>query len=92
MTLCFCDGELVSYATATLIASYKYDLNYLRRGVYGTAIAAHGSGAALGKPCIIAISNSRRRLKRIVAAIFVECVTLLDNVGLIGHPRLYLRC
>ena len=49
VTLCFCDGELVSYATATLTASYKYDLNYLRRGVYGTAIAAHGSGAQFAR-------------------------------------------
>src|SRR6266849_9855873 len=45
VTLCYCDGELLSYQTATLIASYKYDLTYLRRGIYGTPIGGHSSGA-----------------------------------------------
>src|SRR5207237_7051953 len=45
VTLCYCDGELVSYQTATLTAAYKYHLTYLRRGVYGTPIGAHSSGA-----------------------------------------------
>src|SRR6185437_8196664 len=29
VTLCFCDGELIAYETATLTAAYKYDLTYL---------------------------------------------------------------
>ena len=41
LTLCYVDGELISYQNATLIAAYRYDLTYLRRGVYGTAINAH---------------------------------------------------
>jgi hypothetical protein len=45
VTLCYCDGELVSYQTATLTASYKYNLTYLRRGVCGTPIGAHSLGA-----------------------------------------------
>lgn len=45
VTLCYCDGELVSYQTATLTAAYRYDLTYLRRGVYGTPIGAHSSGS-----------------------------------------------
>ena len=45
VTLCYCDGELLSYETATLTAQYKYALTYLRRGIYGTAIGAHASGA-----------------------------------------------
>jgi hypothetical protein len=45
VTLCYCDGELISYETATLTASYQYDLTYLRRGVYGTPIGAHTMGA-----------------------------------------------
>jgi len=49
VTLCYCDGELVSYETATLTAPYKYDLTYLRRGVYGTTIASHGGGAQFGR-------------------------------------------
>jgi hypothetical protein len=45
VTLCYCDGELLSYQTATLTALYQYDLTYLRRGVYGTPINAHSSGS-----------------------------------------------
>jgi hypothetical protein len=45
VTLCYCDGELVSYQTATLTAAHKYNLTYLRRGIYGTPIGAHTSGA-----------------------------------------------
>src|SRR5437660_191614 len=44
VTLCYCDGELVSYRTATLTAAHQYDLTYLRRGVYGTPIGGHSSG------------------------------------------------
>ena len=44
-TLCYCDGEYVSYETATLTSAYNYNLTYLRRGAYGSAIAAHSSGA-----------------------------------------------
>ena len=45
VTLCYCDGELLSYQTATLTASYKYNLTYLRRGIYGTPIGSHSAGA-----------------------------------------------
>lgn len=49
VTLCFCGGELLSYETATLTASCKYALTYLRRGAYGTAIAAHAAGAPFAR-------------------------------------------
>ncbi len=45
VTLCYCDGELISYQTATLTAAYEYDLTYLRRGIYGTPVNAHSSGS-----------------------------------------------
>ena len=45
VTLCYCDGELLSYEIATLTAAHQYDLTYLRRGVYGTPIGAHSTGA-----------------------------------------------
>lgn len=45
VTLCYADGELVSYQTATLTSAYHYNLTYLRRGVYGTPINAHSSGS-----------------------------------------------
>lgn len=44
-SLCYVGGELVSYATATLTATDKYDLTYLIRGAYGTTISAHASGS-----------------------------------------------
>src|SRR5579862_5256794 len=49
VTLCYCDGELVSYQTATLTAAYRYDLTYLRRGAYGTPIGAHSSGGSFAR-------------------------------------------
>jgi hypothetical protein len=49
VTLCYCDGELISYQTATLTAASKYNLTYLRRGVYGTTIATHSAGAKFAR-------------------------------------------
>lgn len=45
-TLCYIGGELISYQDATLTAPNEYDLEtYLRRGVLGTSVSAHASGA-----------------------------------------------
>ncbi len=49
VTLCVCGSELISYETATLTATYKYGLTYLRRGAYGTAIGSHASGAPFAR-------------------------------------------
>jgi hypothetical protein len=49
VTLCYCDGELLAYETATLTASHRYDLIYLRRGVYGTPVGAHSAGASFAR-------------------------------------------
>jgi hypothetical protein len=49
VTLCYCGAELVSYETATLTATYKYNLTYLRRGAYGTAIGNHAAGAQFAR-------------------------------------------
>jgi len=43
-TLSYCGGELLAYAGANLTAAYQYNLTYLRRGQYGTSIAAHSIG------------------------------------------------
>ena len=48
-TLCWVDGELIAFGTATLTAASKYNLTYLRRGIFGTANAAHSSGAAFAR-------------------------------------------
>ena len=50
VTLCWCDGELIAFSAATLTAQYQYDLGtYIRRGVYGTTIAAHAKGAQFAR-------------------------------------------
>ncbi|MBV9861878.1 MAG: hypothetical protein JO267_06995 [Alphaproteobacteria bacterium] len=49
-TLCWVDGELISYETATLIAVNKYGLSgYLVRGAYGTPITAHSAAASFAR-------------------------------------------
>ncbi len=48
-TLCYVDGELVSYETATLTAANKFNLTYLRRGQYGTTIANHLTGTKFAR-------------------------------------------
>jgi hypothetical protein len=49
VTLCYCDGELLSYEAAALTAQYKYSLTYLRRGAYGTAIGIHSTGSQFAR-------------------------------------------
>ncbi len=44
-TLCYVDGELISYRDSNLTSAHHYNLTYLRRGVYNTPVAAHTSGA-----------------------------------------------
>ncbi len=39
-------SELISYETATLTAANRYNLSYLRRGVYGSIPAPHTTGAS----------------------------------------------
>lgn len=48
LTLCYVDGEYLAYRDATLVAAGDYDLGYLVRGAYGSAIGAH----ALGVPFV----------------------------------------
>jgi len=48
-TLCYCDGELLAFTTATLTAPYCYALTGLYRGLYGTTAGAHASGAQFAR-------------------------------------------
>jgi len=45
VTLCLVGSELVSYRDAVMTDDYEYDLDYLRRGRFGTTPAAHGIGS-----------------------------------------------
>jgi len=46
-TLCYVDGEILAYRTATLTGTGRYSLSYLRRGLYGTAPSSpHLAGSA----------------------------------------------
>ncbi|HEX3884737.1 MAG TPA: phage tail protein [Stellaceae bacterium] len=45
VTLSYCDGELISYETATLTGTARYSLTTLYRGAYGSAISAHANGS-----------------------------------------------
>lgn len=46
-TLCYVDGELVSYQDATLVSGNVYTLGTrLRRGIAGSTIGAHGIGTS----------------------------------------------
>lgn len=41
-TLCWIEGEFVSFETATLTSQYHYDLkDYIRRGLFNTPVASH---------------------------------------------------
>jgi hypothetical protein len=40
LSLCYADGELISYETSTLVAANLYQLSYLRRSVYNSAAPA----------------------------------------------------
>lgn len=44
-TLCWVNGELIAYATATLAGDKQYTLSYLVRGVYNTPIKNHPAGS-----------------------------------------------
>ena len=46
-TLCWVDGECISYTTATMLSNGNYRLDGCRRGQYNTTAAAYSSGAGV---------------------------------------------
>ncbi len=48
-TLCYVDGEVLSYETATLTGTNKYNLTYLRRGAYGSVNGAHANNTQFAR-------------------------------------------
>lgn len=50
VTLCWVDGELIAYQTATLTGAYRYTLGTtIVRGAYGTPITAHAAAASFAR-------------------------------------------
>jgi Putative phage tail protein len=45
ISLCYVDGELLAYETATLTGPNQYNLTTLYRGLYGTGSGTHPSGS-----------------------------------------------
>lgn len=43
-TLCYIDGELISFEIASLASANNYDLSAIYRGLYGTTAGSHSSG------------------------------------------------
>jgi hypothetical protein len=48
-TLCYVDGELLAYATATLTGAGAYQLSGLVRGAYGTTPGQHLAGTQFAR-------------------------------------------
>lgn len=48
-TLCYVDGEYLSFETATLTGTNKYNLTTLYRGLYGSTAGAHASGVQFAR-------------------------------------------
>lgn len=48
-TLCYVDGELVSFRNATLTGVSQYSLSSLRRGAYGSPIGTHAAGGQFAR-------------------------------------------
>src|SRR5690348_3870463 len=79
-TLCYVANaptgyELVSYESASLTGANAYSLGtYLRRGLYGTTIAAHAAGAAFARldDAIVKLSYDK---SQIGATIFIKLVS-----------------
>ena len=45
VTICYADGELIAYETATLVTAGSYNLTGLVRGAYSTTAGPHNSGS-----------------------------------------------
>ena len=82
-TLCYVDGELISYQTANLTAESKYSLTtYLRRGQFGTTISSHADGSQFARldGAIFAYAFDK---SKIGATIYIKLVSFnIYNGGL----------
>lgn len=67
-TLCYVDGELISYRGAALTDVGKYDLTYLRRGQYGSKNNLHKIGTPFARVdgAIVRISLNYQEIGKVV--------------------------
>lgn len=80
-TLCWIEGELVSYQTATLTGPNAYTLGTrLRRGAYGTEIGFHGTGARLVR-CDQALFRHPYDAARIGSVLYVKLLSINEFGG-----------
>lgn len=63
-TLCYVDGELISYQTATLISAYNYELTGCIRGQYGTTPRNHKAGKAFARMDTAIFKNPHSSLQK----------------------------
>jgi len=93
-TLCYADGELIAYETATLTAANKYDLTYLRRGAYGTVINSHAIGsqfmrvdteALFSYPINESFNGRTIFIKLTSFNVFSQAEQALEDVGAISY-------
>lgn len=70
-TLCWLDGECLSYATATLLSNGHYRLDGCVRGQYNTEAATHSSGARFVR-CDAALLKSEIRKEDIGKTIWLK--------------------
>ena len=71
-TLCYVDGELIAYETATLIGVNKYELTGLRRGLYGTTVSQHNPGAQFMRIDEAAIFKYAFSIDRVGKSVFLK--------------------
>ena len=70
-TLCWVDGECISYTTATMLANGNYQLEGCKRGQYNTTATAHNSGARIVR-CDEALLKSEVRKEDIGKKIWLK--------------------
>ncbi|HJS33216.1 MAG TPA: phage tail protein [Alphaproteobacteria bacterium] len=91
-TLCWVDGELIAYRDADLVAQYRYNLSYLRRGGYETPAVGHAAGARFVRldGAIFKLPYARQEIGQ---TIYVKLASLniyggapQDLSGLVAYP------
>lgn len=84
-SLCYVDGEFIAYANATLTATNKYNLTYLVRGGYNSAISAHAAASSFVR-CDGSLFKLAYTEDRIGQTIYIKFLPFNQYGG--GQPNL----